>query len=203
MGSSLLVHSEGEVVRFELVHPQGYPRLKNALLEELRSRLAGAQCEGIVIHGSSSCFAAGAEIAEVGALNGINALEFSRRVQLLFEEIAHSPIPVVAALSGYCLGGGLDLALACHWRVASPKAVLAHPGASLGLLTGWGGTQRLPRLLGRSAALEFLLSGNQVGAADALRLGLVDEIVESKRLIPHAITQARRLHSPPPSLLNT
>lgn len=203
MGSSLLVHSTGEVVRFQLTHPQGYPRLKNSLLEEMRSQFVGARCQGIVIHGSPTCFAAGAEIAEVSALHGADAIEFSRNVQLLFEEIAHSPIPVVAAISGYCLGGGLDLALACHWRVASPDAVLAHPGASLGLLTGWGGTQRLARLLGRSAALELLLSGNQAAAPEALRLGLLDEIVESERLIPHAIARAQRLRSQPSLLLNT
>ncbi len=88
------------------------------------------------------------------------------------------PAPVYAAIYGYCMGGGLDLALACHRRIASPDAVLAHRGAALGLITGWGGTQRLPRLVGKAKALEMFVAAEKLHARDALRHGLVDGLAE-------------------------
>lgn len=195
MASSLRLHREEGIARLEVTAPDGYPRLSVALLDELNRRLdrllADPTCKGIVIHGSTRCFAAGAEIAEVESLTGVSALAFARRGQLLFDQIARALKRVVAAVNGYCLGGGLDLALACHWRLATPEARFGHPGASLGLLTGWGGTQRLPRLLGRARSLEFLLSGEHVNAQDALRLGLVDEVVPGDVLLARACDRAR------------
>jgi enoyl-CoA hydratase/carnithine racemase len=88
------------------------------------------------------------------------------------------PAPVYAAISGYCMGGGLDLALSCHRRIASPNAIFGHRGAALGLITGWGGTQRLPRLIGQARALEMFVAAEKVGAAQALRMGLIDSIAE-------------------------
>jgi len=99
----------------------------------------------------------------------------------------------VAAVSGYCLGGAFDLALACHARVAAADAVLGHPGVTLGLFTGWGGTQRLPGLIGRAQALELLLTGESVGAERALALGLVDELAPAGQLIPRAVARAEQL----------
>jgi enoyl-CoA hydratase/carnithine racemase len=91
-------------------------------------------------------------------------------------ELDEFPAPVYAAVTGYCMGGGLDLALACHHRIASPHAVFGHRGAALGLITGWGGTQRLPRLIGKGRALEMFVAAEKVSAQQALRLGLVDAI---------------------------
>jgi enoyl-CoA hydratase/carnithine racemase len=88
------------------------------------------------------------------------------------------PAPVYAAICGYCMGGGLDLALACHRRIVSPDAVLAHRGAALGLITGWGGTQRLPRLVGKAKALEMFVAAEKLHAGDALRHGLIDRLAE-------------------------
>jgi len=98
--------------------------------------------------------------------------------QALMNTVACFPAPVFAALSGYCLGGGLDLALACHRRIASPDAVFGHRGAALGLITGWGGTQRLPRLVGKAKALQMFLAAEKIHARDALRIGLVDAVSE-------------------------
>ena len=98
--------------------------------------------------------------------------------QTLMNAVEQFPEPVYAAISGYCMGGGLDLALACHRRIASPNAVLAHRGAALGLITGWGGTQRLPRLVGKAKALEILVAAEKVHARDALRYGLVDVVAD-------------------------
>ncbi len=132
----------------------------------------------VIVTGNGRFFSAGADLREITALTGPEALEFSRMGQTLMNAVEQFPEPVYAAISGYCMGGGLDLALACHRRIASPNAVLAHRGAALGLITGWGGTQRLPRLVGKAKALEILVAAEKVHARDALRYGLVDAVAD-------------------------
>ena len=131
----------------------------------------------LVVAGNDKFFSAGAELEEISALDGPAAYEFSKMGQGLMSAIDQFPAPVYAAISGYCMGGGLDLALACHHRTASPQAVFGHRGATLGLITGWGGTQRLPRLIGKGRALEMFVAAEKVAAAQALRMALVDEAV--------------------------
>jgi enoyl-CoA hydratase/carnithine racemase len=193
--SSLRVHREAGLARFELWNDDATPRLDASLLRELDAAckrcLDDPACLGIVLHGSDSCFAAGADISELAALNGVRALEYSRRTQLLFDGLAQASKPVVAAIRGYCVGGGFDLALACHWRLAAPDAMFRHPGAALGLLAGWGGTQRLPRLVGRARALELLLRAEPIGAAAAARMGIVDAIVLAEELLVRAAEVVR------------
>lgn len=130
----------------------------------------------LVIAGNEKFFSAGAELSEIAALNGPSAYEFSKMGQTLMDTIDQFPAPVYAAVQGYCMGGGLDLALACEHRIASSHALFGHRGAALGLITGWGGTQRLPRLIGRGRALELFVTAEKVTAAHALRIGLVDAI---------------------------
>ena len=132
----------------------------------------------LVITGSSKFFSAGADLQEIFALDGPSALQFSKMGQRLMRLVDDFPAPVYAAISGYCMGGGLDLALACRYRIASPHAVLGHRGAALGLITGWGGTQRLPRLVGKARALEMFVAAEKVSAVRALRIGLVDGIAD-------------------------
>jgi enoyl-CoA hydratase/carnithine racemase len=132
----------------------------------------------IVFAGNDRFFSAGAELEEISALDGPTAYEFSKMGQALMESIACFPAPVYAAISGYCMGGGLDLALACHHRIASPQAEFGHRGAALGLITGWGGTQRLPRLVGKGRALEMFVAAEKITATQALRMGLVDAIAD-------------------------
>ena len=107
----------------------------------------------IIITGNDQFFSAGADLNEISVLSGAEAYEFSKMGQTLMNTIEQFPAPIYAAINGYCMGGGLDLALACHRRIASAKAVFGHRGAALGLITGWGGTQRLPCILGKSGAL--------------------------------------------------
>jgi enoyl-CoA hydratase/carnithine racemase len=121
-------------------------------------------------------FSAGADLNEVSRLGGSDALAFARMGQELMNVVANYPAPVYAAIQGYCMGGGLDLALACHHRIASPDAVFGHRGAALGLITGWGGTQRLPRLVGKGRALEMFVAAGKVVAPEAVRIGLLDAI---------------------------
>ncbi len=132
----------------------------------------------IIFTGTGDAFASGADINELRALTPDTAREFAVRGQNLFKRIAGARRLTVAAVNGYCMGGGLDLALACRVRVASRGAVFAHPGARLGIITGWGGTQRLPRLVGAARALEMFTTARRLSAAEALECGLVDGLAE-------------------------
>lgn len=132
----------------------------------------------LIITGNESFFSAGADLREIAELDGPSAYEFSRMGQELMAAIEEFPTPAYAAISGYCMGGGLDLALACHHRIASPHAVFGHRGAALGLITGWGGTQRLPRLIGKGRALEMFVAAEKIRANRALEIGLVDAIAD-------------------------
>jgi enoyl-CoA hydratase/carnithine racemase len=139
--------------------------------------LAGKR-EPLIITGNRRFFSAGADLREIAALTTAVAYEFSRMGQTLMNTVERFSAPVYAAISGYCMGGGLDLALACHRRIVSPDAILGHRGAALGLITGWGGTQRLPRLVGKAKALEMFVAAEKLNSKDALRCGLVDAVAE-------------------------
>jgi len=184
-----------------LSRDESHPRLCRAVLEELADLLVTVRKErvfqGIIIAAGSKSFATGADIEELAPLKGEAAREFSQLGQRVMGEIAAFPQPVVAAIRGYCLGGGLDLALACHARVATYDSSLGHPGGSLGLLTGWGGTQRLPRLIGKAQALQVLLAGDYIPATQALTLGLVDALVPDADLISTAVQRIQEMNSAP------
>ena len=144
----------------------------------------------LVITGNLKFFSAGADLVEISELTGPSAREFSKIGQHLMDTVEGFPAPIFAAIEGYCMGGGLDLALACHRRIASPHAIFGHRGAALGLMTGWGGTQRLPRLIGKSRALQMLVASEKLHANEALRIGLVDAVVldpvaEAVRRVEH------------------
>ena len=130
----------------------------------------------LVITGNEQFFSAGADLNEIAALTGPAAYEFSKMGQELMNAVEAFPAPVCAAIRGYCMGGGLDLALACHMRIAHPHATFGHRGAALGLITGWGGTQRLPRLIGKSQALKMFVAAEKLTAAQALEIGLVTKV---------------------------
>ncbi|MGB9073675.1 MAG: enoyl-CoA hydratase/isomerase family protein [Terriglobales bacterium] len=130
----------------------------------------------LIIVGNPHFFSVGADLNEIAALTGPEAYEFSAMGQTLMNAIACYPAPVIAVIEGHCMGGGFDLALACHHRIAAPHAVFGHRGAALGLMTGWGGTQRLPRLIGKGRALELFVAAEKVTATRALQIGLIDAI---------------------------
>ncbi len=155
-----------------------------ALTEEIGELARDAR--PLIITGNRQFFSVGADLNEIAALTGPEAYEFSQLGQALMNAIAGFPAPVIAAVEGHCMGGGFDLALACHRRIAAPNAVFGHRGAALGLITGWGGTQRLPRLIGKAKALELLVAAEKVSAQHALAMGLVDLIAED------AVEEARQ-----------
>jgi len=191
------LHSHNSVAVLTFPPGAGYPRLTRALLKELRTLLDDVRGAGLfhgaVIAANAGSFATGAAVEEVAAVEGVEARQFAEMGQAVFNHIANFPLPVVAAIRGYCLGGGLDLALACHGRVATYDATFGHPGPLLGLITGWGGTQRLARLAGNSAALQILLTADRIPATQALTLGLVDELVSSKDLVEVAARRCAAL----------
>ena len=148
---------------------QEFERLTSSLFtrDEIRS---------IIFTGSDDVFASGANIGELAQLDASAALEFSGYGQQLFQTIADAKQLTIAAINGFCFGGGLDLALACDVRVASASAVFSHPGARLGIITGWGGTQRLPRIIGRARALAFFATARRYSSNEALQLGLISRV---------------------------
>jgi enoyl-CoA hydratase len=144
----------------------------------VRELIGDDSVRGIVVTGSGPrAFVAGADIPELGALGPAAAVELSRQGQAVFREIELSPKPFVAAVNGFALGGGCELALACHLRVAAVSATFGFPEVKLGIIPGYGGTVRLPRLVGQGRALELILTGEPVGAAEAHRIGLVNRVV--------------------------
>jgi len=162
------------------VSKDGTNRLTRACVRELHEvvQALGRDLKPLIITGNRKFFSTGAELGEIQEIAGNSAVEFSRMGQDLMNVIAQFPCPVYAAIHGYCMGGGLDLALACHVRIASKDAVFGHRGAALGLVTGWGGTQRLPRLVGKARALEMLMAAEKLHAKAALALGLIGAIAE-------------------------
>ncbi|HEY2170175.1 MAG TPA: enoyl-CoA hydratase/isomerase family protein [Candidatus Angelobacter sp.] len=148
------------------------------MIEELRIEAENGDLRSLIITGNEKFFSAGADLNEISELSGPQAFEFSRHGQALMLAIDQFPVPVIAAIRGYCMGGGMDLALACDYRIAASNAVFGHRGASLGVMTGWGGTQRLPRLIGKARAMQMFLLAGMVKADEALRIGLVDAIAE-------------------------
>jgi enoyl-CoA hydratase len=143
-------------------------------------------------------FAAGADISELAALDTANAAPFAERGQRIFRRIEQLSKPVIAVLNGHALGGGCELAMACTLRIAADTVRLGQPEVRLGILPGFGGSQRLPRLVGRGAALKMMLTGQPIDAHEALRIGLVDEVVPAEHLDLRAMELARTLAAQPP-----
>ncbi len=180
-----------DVNLLRLVSDDGTNRLTRDCVLALTEAIRGLtrQARPLVITGNPKFFSVGADLNEIAALTGPDAYEFSAMGQTLMNRIAAHPAPVIAAIEGHCMGGGLDLALACHRRVAAPHAVFGHRGAALGLMTGWGGTQRLPRLIGKGRALELFVAAEKITAHRAFEIGLVDSLANDP--VGEALAQLR------------
>ncbi len=179
MSNALIIEQIGNanVVRFN--RPELRSPLSVSVLERLQSIVDDELfSEKLIFTGIDNIFASGADLREIALVDGDSAREFALRGQKLMSSIADMRCRTIAAINGYCFGGALDLSLACDARIASPRAEFSHPGANLGIMTGWGGTQRLPRLVGEAAALEMFFAAKRVGADEALSIGLIDAIAE-------------------------
>jgi len=170
--------------------PEALNSLSAGVLAELDAAVTRIEREaGIraaIITGAGRAFVAGADIEEISRLDARTGVDFARRGQAVFSRIENLDKPVVAAVNGFALGGGTELALACHVRIASTKAKFGQPEVKLGILPGFGGTQRLARLVGRGVATELILHGGHISAERALAIGLVNELAEPDQLLPRA-----------------
>jgi enoyl-CoA hydratase len=149
----------------------------------------------VVITGAGKAFVAGADIGELAQLNVAGAARISMIGHHLMKTIEHFPCPVIAAINGFALGGGCELAMACDIRLASEKAKLGQPEENLGIIPGYGGTQRLARLVGRGKAKELIFTGDMISAAEAHRIGLVDEVYPPEELMGKAMEMAKKIAS--------
>jgi enoyl-CoA hydratase/carnithine racemase len=151
--------------------------IQEGLRSAARSLSADDEVRAVIVYGGEKVFAAGADIKEMANTSYVDMAARASELSSAFDAIARIPKPVVAAIAGYALGGGCELALACDWRVAASDAKLGQPEINLGIIPGAGGTQRLPRLVGPARAKDLVMSGRMVGAEEALAIGLVDRVV--------------------------
>jgi enoyl-CoA hydratase len=195
---NLTLERDGEVAVVTISRPHVLNALNPATIDELAVVFTGLQQDAatraIVVTGTGDkAFVAGADIGELVAVSPAQARDLARRGQEVFNLVERLGKPVIAAINGFALGGGCELAMACTLRIAAETAQLGQPEVNLGLIPGYGGTQRLARLVGKGAALDLLLSGRRVTAAEALRIGLVNRVVLAGDLMGEAKRWAAEL----------
>ncbi len=175
---------ENDILTITFTRPDQLNALDRLALEELDEVFKNlGTARVVVITGSGKAFVAGADISAMADMTADEARKFSRFGQSVFNRIEHSNLPVIAAINGFALGGGCELAMACDIRYASEKAKLGQPEVNLGVIPGFCGTQRLPRLVGQGKAIELLVTGNIIDAVTAEKIGLVDKVVPPETLM--------------------
>jgi enoyl-CoA hydratase len=182
MSNELEIYTHGAATVVQFARPEIRSPLSVSTVLRLFGLVTGLGADRavdkVIFTGIADVFASGADLREIAAVAEADAAEFAIRGQSLMGAIANLPQTTISAINGYCFGGAIDLAIACDRRIASPKAIFSHPGVGLGIITGWGGTQRLPRVVGEAFALEMLLTARRVAATEALQRGLIDGIAD-------------------------
>ncbi len=183
----VMYEEKQKVATLTLNRPRSLNALNTDLLTELRDSLqdaeANSEVRAIVITGAGAkAFCAGADIEELLEKSPLEASEWSQWVQGIITQMERMKKPVIAKINGFCLGGGLELAMACDFRIASEKAIFGQPEINLAIIPGGGGTQRLPRLIGKTKAMEMLMTGEHIDAEEAFRLSLVNKVVPADKL---------------------
>ncbi|MEX2605241.1 MAG: enoyl-CoA hydratase-related protein, partial [Gracilimonas sp.] len=179
----LLEVDDAGICTLTINRPEKLNALNTQVLDELNEAVDAIKnnykIKALIITGAGDkAFVAGADIKELSSLDPVSGEKVSKKGQDIFQKIEDLTIPVIAAVNGYALGGGCELAMACHLRIASQSAALGLPEVSLGLIPGYGGTQRLSKLAGKAKALEFIMTGRQVKAEEAYEVGLVNQLTE-------------------------
>lgn len=197
---SLLFEIRDRVGTVTINRPEKLNALNAQAKSELREVFTQIKTDNnvdvVILTGAGEkAFVAGTDIKELTVLNSETGKELSAKGQEVFDLIENLGKPVIAAVNGYALGGGCELALACHIRVASENAKFGQPEVNLGIIPGYGGTQRLARLIGRGRAMELILTGNQIDAQEALRVGLVNKVVPQSELLATAMSIAQLIAS--------
>ncbi len=195
--NTLKYDQKGNIGILTISRPKALNALNDQFFEEFNSFLDNLpDIRALIITGDGEkSFVAGADIAQMSTFDQKQGYEFSRTGQEAFLRLENLPIPVIAAINGFALGGGLELAASCDIRIASKKAKLGQPEVNLGLIPGYGGTQRLARLIGLGRALYILLSGDMITAEQAYQWGLVEKITEPEDLIQEALKIAQTIAS--------
>jgi enoyl-CoA hydratase len=195
---NLLFATRDSIAFITLNRPKVLNALNSATFSELETVFLGVSGDpslrAVILTGAGEkAFAAGADIQELAELGPVEGHRMAARGQAVLDLIENCGRPVIAAINGFALGGGCELAMACTIRIASESARLGQPEVKLGILPGYGATQRLPRMVGQGNALKLLLTGNMVSAAEAFRIGLVDEVVPAEALLPRAEALAQSI----------
>jgi enoyl-CoA hydratase len=185
---NLKIHHSKGILTITISRPEALNALNLKTLSELISILQetyqNTEIKGVIVTGDGEkAFVAGADIKELSALNQAQAFAFAQNGQRLFKLMEDCPKPIIAAVNGFALGGGCELTMACHIRIASENAKFGQPEVNLGIIPGYGGTQRLPQLVGRGKALELMLSGDMISAQEAKIIGLVNHVVPLAELL--------------------
>lgn len=202
----VLTSLESGVLTVTVNRPKAMNALSGATLDELRVVFTEASADddvgAVILTGSETgrkpAFAAGADIKEMVEMTGLELREHSRGGQAAMNAIERCSRPVIAAINGLALGGGMELALACHIRIAAEGVLLGQPEINLGIITGFGGSQRLPRIVGRGQALQMLLTGTPISAERGLEVGLVNQVVAAESLMEEATKLASEMASKAP-----
>lgn len=178
MSNAIKLQTRGSKLIVQFSRPERRNPLSVDVLKELENTVKNVDREitDVIFTGGDGVFAAGADLKEVAALTADEAKAFGLYGQSIMAQIASLQPNTWAVIDGPCFGGAFDLSLACDRRIASATSVFCHPGVGLGIMTGWGGTQRLPRLIGESRSLEMFLTAKRVNAKDALAFGIIDSI---------------------------
>ncbi|MGB8834918.1 MAG: enoyl-CoA hydratase-related protein [Candidatus Sulfotelmatobacter sp.] len=194
---NVLYDKKGPIAYVMLNRPRVMNALNKATINELRSAFEDARDDlavrGVILTGGEKAFAAGADIAEIANNTAVEAEQATRRGQALTDLIENLGKPVIAAVNGFALGGGCELAMSCTIRIAAESAKFGQPEVKLGVMPGYGGTQRLPRLVGKGRALKLILSGEIIDAAEAYRIGLVDELEPDAHVVERAETVLKKI----------
>ncbi len=190
MYSTLLVQTENGICTVTINRPDKLNALNKAVISELSAAIdevyINPEIKSAIITGAGpKAFVAGADISEFLELNAAEGEELARRGQkIVFDKIENSPKPIVAAVNGFALGGGCELALACHFIYAGENAKFGQPEVNLGLIPGYGGTQRLTQLIGRNRSMELIMTGNMITAKEAMEYGMVNKVTSAEDLLP-------------------
>ena len=203
MYKTLIYEKKDNIGLLTINRPDKLNAISNELTAELRSLLDELEKDNdlrvVIITGAGDkAFVAGADIKELVERDSRLGRQVSSERQEIFSRIENLPVPVIAAVNGYALGGGLEIALACNIRICSEKAQFGAPEVKLGIIPGDGGTQRLPRLVGLGRAMEMILTGDFIDAQEAYRIGLVNEVVPAEDLMGRAMELAKKIASRPP-----
>ena len=195
---TLLYEKRNGIAYVTVNRPEKLNALNHKVIQELQSCFETAQgdaeVQAVILRGAGEkAFVAGADINELAVQSPVEGKETSRRGQKLLDFIENLGKPVIAAINGYALGGGCEIAMACTLRIASENARLGQPEVKLGIIPGYAGTQRLPRLVGKGRALELILTGEPISAQEALRIGLVNQVVPAQELMSAAEKLAQKI----------